>query len=76
MATKPNSMVYDELKATIQRVKLVADNSSVPVEVFLATQVSNILGNVLMDVANTLENPGLEATAKEFYDAVQEDKKK
>jgi len=76
MTTKPNSIVYDELNATVQRVKLVADNSNNPVEVFLATQVSNILGNVLMDVANTLANPGLEATAKEFYDAIQDDKKK
>ncbi len=76
MATEPKSIVYDEINATVKRVKLVADNSSSPVEVFLATQVGNILGNVLLDVANTLANPGLETTAKEFYEAIQDDKKK
>jgi hypothetical protein len=64
-------MVYDELDATVRRVRLVADNSSNPVEVFLATQVTDILGNVLVDVANTLANPGLEETAKEFYESIR-----
>ena len=71
MATKPTSMVYDELDATVRRVRLVADNSSNPVEVFIATQVTDILGNVLVDVANTLTNPGLEETAKEFYESIR-----
>ena len=61
-------IVSDEISATLCRMKLIVDNSTNPVEVFLATQVSGILDNVMLDITNMLTNPSLEETAKRFYD--------
>ncbi len=61
-------IVSDEISATLCRMKLIVDNSTNPVEVFLATQVSDILDNVMLDITNMLTNPSLEETAKRFYD--------
>lgn len=71
MATDDKTVKYivsDEISATLCRMKLIVDNSTNPVEVFLATQVSGILDNVMLDVTNMLTNPSLEETAKRFYD--------
>lgn len=71
MATDDKTVKYivsDEISATLCRMKLIVDNSTNPVEVFLATQVSGILDNVMLDITNMLTNPSLEETAKRFYD--------
>ena len=68
-----NPIVFDEVNATFNRVKIIQENSSDPVEVFLAIQVGAVLNNVLADLTRTLQNPALETTAKEFMKAMQDD---
>ena len=68
-----NPIVFDEVNATLNRVKIIQENCSDPVEVFLAIQVGAVLNNVLADLTRTLQNPALETTAKEFMKAMQED---
>ncbi len=68
-----NPIVFDEVNATLNRVKIIQENSSDPVEVFLAIQVGAVLNNVLADLTRTLQNPALETTAKEFMKAMQDD---
>ena len=71
----PKYIVYDEVNATLHRMEIIVNNSSNPVEVFLATQVGNILGNVVQDISSMLSNPSLEDTAKEFYEQMKAEKK-
>lgn len=71
MATDDKTVKYivaDEVNATLCRMKIIVDNSTNPVEVFLATQVSGILDNVMLDITNMLNNPSLKDTAQRFYD--------
>ena len=72
----PKSMVYDEVNASLRRMEIIVNNSSNPIEVFLATQVGSILGNVVQDILSMLSNPSLEDTAKDFYNQMKADKKR
>ena len=68
------SIVFDEVNATLKRVKIIEDNSNDPVDVFLAAQVEAILTNVTHDIKSTLNNPALESTAEEFVKVARENK--
>ena len=71
----PTSIVYDEVNASLRRMEIIVKNSSNPVDVFLATQVGSILGNVVQDILSMLSNPSLEDTAKSFYEQMKTDSK-
>ena len=72
--TPRESIVYDEVKSTYNRIQLVLNNSSNPVEVFIAAQVSNVLGDIVADIGVLLMNPSLDATAEQFTKALAQQK--
>lgn len=67
------SIVFDELNATWNRIKLIRDNSDDPVEVFLAVQLESVLYGIIGDVSTTLNNPVLESTAEDFVKSMRQD---
>ena len=66
---KRTSIVFDEVNALANRLKIVADNSGNPVDMFLACQLMPIVGNLVADITSMMANPELDRIAKEFADS-------
>lgn len=60
------SIALDEIKATLNRLQIIADNSSDPVERMVAIQLSPVMSSNIRAVESLLMTPGLEEKAKAF----------
>lgn len=57
----------DEIKYTIERLKLIVNNSDSEVERFIAVQAINSLAQLQAGIANLENHPKLEDMASEFF---------
>lgn len=66
------SIVLDEIKATFNRIQIVADNSENPVERMVAIQLLPVLNGNIRAVESLLMTPGIEEKAKDFCESLDE----
>lgn len=62
----PKSIVFSEVNAVTNRVKMILDNSDDPVEQFVAYQILPVLGNMVTDVVSILTTEHIDSIAIDF----------